>query len=197
MIDRVVAVVVPADDASDAELTMALLEDVADLVADTPQVKGALAVPPGAAARADAVAWPDTIVVEVAANAELAELLQEVSGLATSAVAVVAADVPDLPTLLLGKLFSALAGPPALELAVCPAEDGGLVAAATPVGGPPDWLAVTGVRLDDHDALEQIQRAAPRRSLAVGPGWHRVRSRADLEMLDPGLEGWDATRALL
>jgi hypothetical protein len=29
------------------------------------------------------------------------------------------------------------------------------------------------------------------------PSWRRLRSRADLAALDPDLEGWEATRALL
>jgi hypothetical protein len=197
--DRVVAVLVPAGAGGDlgADLAAALLEDVVDLVADTPEVTGALAVPPGARAQADTVAWPQTPIVDAPPDAALVDLLRAVAGLATSAVAVVVADVPDLPTLLLGKLFSALAGPPRLELAVCPAEGGGLVAAAVPVGSLPSWLADLDVRLDDLDALERIRSAAPEGALAIGPGWHRIRARADLAKLDPGLEGWDATRALL
>jgi hypothetical protein len=30
-----------------------------------------------------------------------------------------------------------------------------------------------------------------------GPGWHRLRTPDDLRLLDPGLEGWENTRALL
>jgi hypothetical protein len=33
--------------------------------------------------------------------------------------------------------------------------------------------------------------------IATAPGWHRLRTPADLTRLDPGLEGWDNTRALL
>lgn len=193
---RVVAVAVAESPGPDPALTAALLEDVVDLVADTPEVAGALLVPAGRTDAALAAAWPDTPLVETAADATLAEQLSAVRGLASAAVAVVVADAPDLPTLLLGKLFSALAGPPILDAAVCPAGGGGLVAAAIPVTGPAPWLAELDVRLDDPDALTRLQAAAPARALAVGSGWHRVRSRADLDRLDPGLEGWDATRAL-
>jgi len=31
----------------------------------------------------------------------------------------------------------------------------------------------------------------------VVPGWRRQRGPADLAALDPGLEGWEATRRLL
>ncbi|WP_284454825.1 hypothetical protein [Actinomadura madurae] len=30
-----------------------------------------------------------------------------------------------------------------------------------------------------------------------GPAWHRLRTLDDLRLLDPGLEGWENTRALL
>jgi hypothetical protein len=33
--------------------------------------------------------------------------------------------------------------------------------------------------------------------VATTPGWHRVRTSADLDRLDPGLEGWENTRAVL
>jgi hypothetical protein len=33
--------------------------------------------------------------------------------------------------------------------------------------------------------------------IAVAPGWHRLLGPGDLSRLDPGLEGWEATRALL
>jgi hypothetical protein len=203
--ERIVAVLVAAppliiscvpEQPSEA-LVGAMLEDVVDLVADTPQVTGVLAAAPRVSELAASVAWPGMPIVDVDAAGSVAYQLGELGAFATSAVAVVVADVPDLPALLLGKLFSALAGPPALQLAVCPAEGGGLVAAAIPVGGPPDWLVGTGVQIDDFDALEVIQRAAPRGALAVGPGWHRIRSQDDLAQLDLGLEGWDATRALL
>jgi hypothetical protein len=112
------------------------------------------------------------------------------------AVAVVAADVPDLPTLLLGKLFSALAGPRGAAVAACPAEGGGLVALAAnlPLA---DWLGGLDLRLDDLDSLASLRRTAGRGELSVGPGWRRVRTVADLDHLDVGLEGWEATRSYL
>jgi hypothetical protein len=200
--DRVVAVLVPAPPAAPdarsipAELSVAMLEDVVDLVAETPQVTGALAVEAGAESRAEAVAWPGTAIARVNDPGGLVDALESVRGLAAVAVAIVVADVPDLPTLLLGKLFSALAGPPLLDLALCPADGGGLVAAAMPISGPAQWLRDLDVSLDDVDAVDRLRAAAPRRALGIGPGWHRIRSRSDLALLDAGLEGWDHTRAL-
>ena len=51
--------------------------------------------------------------------------------------------------------------------------------------------------LGGSEFLETLRRVAPPRSLSVGPGWHRIRAAEDISRLDPGLEGWEATRALL
>jgi hypothetical protein len=54
------------------------------------------------------------------------------------------------------------------------------------------------VGLDTPDALARLAASAvDPAALSVGPGWHRVRGPADATRLDPGLEGWPATRALL
>jgi hypothetical protein len=45
--------------------------------------------------------------------------------------------------------------------------------------------------------VARLRGAAPRRALVVTPAWRRLRTPADLGGLDPGLEGWEATRALL
>jgi hypothetical protein len=87
-----------------------------------------------------------------------------------------------------GKLFSAcedrLAG-------VLPSSDGRLVGFATrlPV---PEWVTFS---LDD--GLDAVHAAAPVGAVTVGPGWHRLASPGDVARLDPRLEGWPATRALL
>jgi hypothetical protein len=105
--------------------------------------------------------------------------------------AVVAGDVPDLPGLLVGKVFGAcedrLAG-------VLPASDGRLVALATRLPRPA-WL--DGADLDRDDALGWLHAVAPERAVVVGPGWHRLRDPGDIARLDPRLEGWAATRTLL
>ncbi|MEU0572030.1 hypothetical protein ABZ297_42435, partial [Nonomuraea sp. NPDC005983] len=52
--------------------------------------------------------------------------------------------------------------------------------------------------LDDPDLVATLRAQAPgRRMVATGPGWHRLRTPDDLGRLDPGLEGWESTRALL
>jgi 2-phospho-L-lactate guanylyltransferase (CobY/MobA/RfbA family) len=171
-----------------------MLSDVIDLIADTAEVDSAVAVAAAYATTIRGLTWPGTDVVSVSDDASVAEVLQAVETTGAHAVAIVACDVPDLPSLMLGKLFSAMAGPRGASVAVCPAEAGGLVALAAmvPVSG---WLRQLSVRFDDEDAMAQLLAGAPLTELSIAPGWHRVRTADDLTRLDPGLEGWDATRA--
>lgn len=196
MTDRVVAVLARPSLTLPAALAASMLEDVVDLVTDTPMVLPGLAVADGYDVAVPALTWPGTLVVNVAAKPTLVEVLSALERPDAAAVAVVAPDVPDLPTLLLGKLFSALAGPRGAAVAVCPAEGGGLVAIAAnlPLA---DWLADSPLHLDDLEVLETLCSAAPRGGLIIGPGWRRVRRTSDLNYLDPGLEGWEATRTYL
>jgi len=174
-------------------LALAMLEDVVDLVEAMREVDAALALPQGAGDAVRAVTWPGMPVVDVPAKPTVCDVLHALAAIGADEAAVVAPDAPDLPALLLGKLHSALTG---AEVAVCPADDGRLVAFASrlPV---PEWLRAAEVTLDHTDAVGRLRAQAPRRTLYVGPGWHRIRSAADSAMLDPGLEGWDATRAVL
>ena len=187
---RVVAVQATA--ATDP-LALAMLEDVVDLVEAMREVEAALALPAGAGDAVRAVTWPGMPVVDVAAAAGVCDVLDALAAVGADEAGVVCADSPDLPALLLGKLHSALTG---AEVAVCPAGDGRLVALASrlPV---PDWLRASETTLDDQDVVRRLRALAPRRALHVGPGWHRIRGAADSALLDPGLEGWDATRAVL
>jgi hypothetical protein len=103
------------------------------------------------------------------------------------------ADAPDVPGLTLGKLLRPLSSRP---VAVAPAEGSGpgLLGVATrlPV---PNWLPALDL---DTAAPAEVRAAAPRPGeVAVTAGWRRLRGPADLTTLDPGVEGWEATRALL
>lgn len=182
----------------------ALLADTADVVDDLAGVALVLAGSggpgspggPGLAAEVAAeVAWPGVAVVAVPDEtaAALLAVLDDLAGRGATIGAVVAGDAPDLPGLLVGKLFSAAADRPA---GVLPAAGGGLtgLAARLPV---PAWLRAAGVGLDTPDALERLHAAAPVRAVTVGPGWHRLRAPGDIGWLDEGLEGWFETRALL
>lgn len=106
---------------------------------------------------------------------------------------VVAADVPDLPEMIIAKLAKALA---CADVALAP-ELGGAGLAAAGVRLPwPGWLDRD---LDlDQDPYEVLAELAPRRNLVVHtPGWHRLRTPQAVHRLDPRLEGWDNLRLLL
>jgi hypothetical protein len=179
-----------------AELRLALLEDTYEVVAGLELVTSALALCPPDQPDVAALTWPGTPVLPIDAVGDPAQTRAVLDGcrtLGATEAAVVAPDAPDLPRLLLGKLFRALGS---ADVAVCPAEDGTLVALAArlPVAA---WFPAD-VGLDTQDALAKLAAAVPsRRALGVSPGWHRVRSLTDLRLLDPNLEGWEATRLLL
>lgn len=168
----------------------ALAEDVVDLLATLQEVETAVAVTPADRPLAEAVVWPGMSVHEVSVSTASA-VLAALAGYDQAAV--IAADAPDLPGLTVGKLLRPLTTRP---VAVAPAEGGGPgllgVAARLPV---PEWLP----EIDLDAALPaDVRRAAPHPGdVAVTAAWRRLRGPADLATLDPAVEGWDATRALL
>ncbi len=181
------------------DFAQALAEDVADLLAGLAEVEPMVAAAPARRGDAEAVVWPGMPVLPVAAGAGPVAVLAELAACGYATGAVVAPDAPDLPGMLIAKAFSGLTGAP---VAAVPSAGGGLVVLASRLP-PPHWLAGEsneggGVGLDAPDAIERLRRAAPRRrELVVTPGWHRLRAPGDIAALDPGLEGWEATRALL
>ncbi|HEV7625086.1 MAG TPA: DUF2064 domain-containing protein [Streptomyces sp.] len=174
--------------ADQAEFRLAMLEDTYEVVAGLEFVTPVLALTEPDE-DAEAITWPGTQVVRTTG---LWALLDQLAVLGADQAAVVAHDAPDLPPLLLGKLFRALGSG---EVAVCPAKDGGLVALAARLPAPP-WLKE--IDLDTPDAPSRLRAAAGLPgAVRSGPGWHRLRAPQDLSHLDPGLEGWDNTRILL
>lgn len=170
----------------------ALAEDVADLLANLAEVECAVAAAPADQELALSVVWPGTPVFTVPAPRPVAAL-QAAAEAGYTEGAVIAADAPDLPSLHIGKLFRGLGSHP---VAAAPATGGGLVglAARLPV---PEWLINADPDLGDA-SLARLRAAAPApRSVAPAPAWHRLRVPTDVHALDPGLEGWEATRALL
>jgi hypothetical protein len=178
----------------DEALALAMVEDVVDLVAGMEEVEAALALAPGFEGARETV-WPRMPVCELSVGFTLVDALDALAALGADEGTIVVGDAPDLPPLLLGKLNSALTS---AQVAVCPADGGGLVALAArlPVA---DWLRgiANQVEPDNEKILRALGRVAPRRALNVGSGWHRLRRPEDVVRLDPGLEGWDATRTLL
>ena len=174
--------------ADPAEFRLAVLEDTYEVVAGLEFVTPVLALTEDDDA-AESITWPGT---EVVRTKGLADLLGALADLGADQAAVVAHDAPDLPPLLLGKLFRALGSG---EVAICPAKDGGLVALAARLPAA-SWIGE--IDLDTEDAPSRLRNAAGSPgAVRSGPGWHRLRTPGDLARLDPGLEGWDNTRILL
>ncbi|MET7465778.1 hypothetical protein [Nonomuraea sp. NPDC005501] len=167
------------------EFLEAVAEDAYEVVAGLDLVTPVLVTSvPGL----DELVWPGTEVIEVGEDEPLAGIAARLDG---DQAVVMAADAPDLPPLLIGKLFRELGR---AQVSVCPAEGGGAVAMA--FGLPMPAWAASG--LDEPDPVTALRAQAPgRRMVATVPGWHRLRAAGDLARLDPGLEGWDNTRALL
>lgn len=189
------------------EFRLALLEDAYEVIASTGRIAAVLALCPPDQPEAEGVTWPGTPVLRVpsppvvdpsmaygATMDVVVAVLDGLAGLGADEGGIVAGDAPDLPPMLVGKLFQGLEH---ADVAACPAEDGGLVALAARLPRAA-WLTGAGTGLDTPDALDRLRAAAPsRRALSVSPGWRRLRRPGDVARLDPGLEGWEATRALL
>jgi hypothetical protein len=185
---RIVAVRVARAVAPES-LAAATLEDVVDLVSGMQQVEAALIATADGEPSARDAAWPGMAIL--IADDGVLPALAALDRYGAGAGAIVTADAPDLPPLLVGKLFSALTSMP---VAVCPSDDGSIVALAATLPAP-QWLAE--IDIDAADALARLRGAAPSRGLHVGSGWHRVRTESDARRLDEGLEGWEATRTWL
>ncbi len=129
--------------------------------------------------------WPADITVS--------DLAAEISGDMDELV-VVPADVPDLPALVLAKVFKALQR---ADIVLAPEHAGGgyvAIGLALPLAA---WIPPAGLDLDGTSTAK-LEATAPRRNRwAMAPEWHRVRTPASVHQLDPGLEGWEQTRALL
>jgi len=195
----VLAMPSPADPAppgiDPGKLRLAMLEDVYEVVAGLELLTPALIRHPAYPPDAEDVTWPGTAILH-AEDPDAA--LRALAERGADQAVLVAPDAPDLPPLLIGKLLRALGRAAA---AACPATGGGLVALAVRLPAPA-WLTETlpalGLTLEAPDALARLTAAAPRTGLVRRtPAWHRLRTPADLEYLDPGLEGWENTRALL
>ena len=185
----------------------AVAEDTYEVIAGLELVRPVI-LHTGLGALANEIAWPGTPVIGLPPGGPvLARAFAALRPYGDEAV-VVAGDAPDLPPLLVGKLLRELGRAP---VTVCPAEDGTAVAVAARLPLPA-WAAAELDRgdldgaddgaddgVDDGvDIVRRLRAAAPgRRMVATGPGWHRLRRPADIHRLDPGLEGWEATRALL
>jgi hypothetical protein len=169
----------------------ALAEDMVDLLARLAQAEAAIATVPADRALAEEIAWPGMRIYEVP-TATYGPVLAAASANGFDQAAVIAGDAPDLPGMILGKLLRPLGDKAA---AVAPGgPGGGLLGVATSLPAPA-WLV-------DHDldtaSAQLLRKNAPRPGDVTSTSeWRRLRGAAELSTLDPALEGWENTRALL
>ncbi|HLT61511.1 MAG TPA: hypothetical protein VK020_09990 [Microlunatus sp.] len=168
----------------------ACLADGYEVLADLAGVRAGIAGGPDDLV--EDLLWPGAVRLPGGTAGELARRVAEEA----DELVLVAADAPDLPGLVLAKLFQGLRRCPVV---VAPQRPGAVES--------PGWVAL-GVRLPWPDWLpgdvdpswpvSRIRAAAPdRRSVRLGPDWRRLRTPESAAGLDPGLEGWEQTRALL
>ncbi|WP_344804772.1 hypothetical protein [Microlunatus ginsengisoli] len=171
-----------------AAFAAAALADSYEVAADLVDVDATIAGPASAAE----LLYPGARLLP--ADAPLAELVAVAAESGYAEVVFLPGDAPDLPGLVVAKLFKALNR---AAVAVAP-ERGGTGCVALGVALPlAEWAELPADL--DTDPRPSLYRAAPRRSkVASTPDWHRLRSAEDvLTRLDPALEGWEETRLLL
>lgn len=170
---------------------LANLEDTYEVAAGLNLVRATIACAPEHARLVAPMLWGDAEVVK---SAVVREVLYELEASGATEVALISGDAPDLPGLSVGKLFRALGR---ADIAVCPSLQGASVALGVRLPLV-EWLETVELSLDDPGLLDTLSRHSPRRfAVATTPGWHRLCEQEAIALLDPGLEGWEATRTLL
>jgi 2-phospho-L-lactate guanylyltransferase (CobY/MobA/RfbA family) len=164
----------------------ACLADTYEVASDLVGARSGLVGPPDL----DELLWPGSLRFD---DVGLAALLQGCAEVADEVV-LVPADVPDLPGLVLAKQLKVLHR---ADVAVAPERGGpGCVALGfrLPVAA---WVPLADLDLD-LDPRSTLRAAAPAKGLVEStPDWHRLRGPTAVHRLDPALEGWEETRALL
>ena len=169
----------------------ALAEDVVDLLARLAQAEPAIAATTEDRDLAEEIAWPGMPIYEVS-TATVRPVLEAATKDGYDQAAVLAADAADVPGMILGKLLRPLSSKP---VAVAPnGPGGGLLAVAAHLPAPA-WLIDADL---DTATPMSLRKTAPQPSdVESTADWRRLRGPADLATLDPALEGWETTRALL
>ncbi|GAB2575071.1 glycosyltransferase family protein [Microlunatus antarcticus] len=169
-----------------AAFAHACLADTYEVAADLVGARSGLVGP----AALDALLWPGSLRLEERGLRDLLAACAEEA----DEVVLVPADAPDLPGLALAKQLKVLHR---ADVAVAPEWGGpGCVALGfrLPVAA---WLPLEDLDLD-LDPTSTLRAVAPSPALVeVTPQWHRLRGAAGVHRLDPALEGWEETRALL
>jgi hypothetical protein len=178
--------------ADPARWRRALADDAVDLLATLAEVEPALAVVEADRAFAADVAWPGMRVYALP-DLSVTTLFAAAAADGFDQAAIVAGDAPDLPGMLIAKLLRPLTTRP-MAAAPITGEPSGLLGLASRLPAPA-WLP----DLDLAAAtVADVRASAPDATDVIGtPGWHRLRIPEALSRLDPDLDGWEATRALL
>jgi hypothetical protein len=171
---------------------LALADDLLDVFALMAEVDAAMAVGAGDEAILAELGWPG-LRSYVLPSLDVATVLSAATADGFEQAVALVADAPDLPGMIIAKLLR-----PLTTRAVSAAPVTGAVQGLIGVGANlpvPEWLPAVPL-----DALtpQALRRSAPTiTDVAPATGWHRLIGPADLARLDPRLEGWEATRALL
>jgi hypothetical protein len=169
-----------------AALRRAALADTYEVVADLVDVRSGIA----GDETVGELLWPGALQLP---DLDVIALARRLAPEADELV-VVPGDAPDLPALVLAKVFKVLHR---TDVAVAPERGGpGCVALGLRLPLAP-WLDAEVLDLD-VDPYERLLVRAPRRAACQRtPDWHRLRTPEAVGRLDPGLEGWEETRFLL
>ena len=169
-----------------AALRRAALADTYEVVADLVDVRSGIA----GDETVGELLWPGALQLP---DLDVIALARRLAPEADELV-VVPGGAPDLPALVLAKVFKVLHR---TDVAVAPERGGpGCVALGLRLPLAP-WLDAEVLDLD-VDPYERLLVRAPRRAACQRtPDWHRLRTPEAVGRLDPGLEGWDETRFLL
>ena len=176
---------VPPPGVPAGDFAAAALADTYEVLAGLEGVNSGIA---GEHAHADLL-WPGSGLVRETGLRAVADAVVADA----DALVLVPADVPDLPQLVVAKVFKALVR----AEVVLSAERGGDGLAALGLQLPwPAWLPAD-LSLDQDPYADLARQVPDRRLLARSADWHRLRTPGATDRLDPGLEGWEETRALL
>lgn len=176
---------VPPPGVAAEEFATAALTDTYEVLAGLEGVRSGIA----GEADHDDLLWPESVLIAENGLRAIADR----AATDADALVLVPADAPDLPQLVVAKVFKALIR---AETCIAP-ERGGTGIAALGLRLPwPDWLP-DELSLDSDPYPALIRMVPERRLLTRGPDWHRLRTPGATDRLDPGLEGWEETRALL
>jgi hypothetical protein len=169
----------------------ALAEDVLDVLALMTEVDPALAVSEPDRSLLKELGWPG-LRSYVLPALDVRSVLAAAADDGYEQAVVLAMDAPDLPGMVIAKLLRPLTTRPAAAASATGAD--GLIGFAANLPAPA-WVPAQTL-----DALtpQMLRKLAPAiTDVAPASAWHRLRAPADLARLDPRLEGWDNTRALL